>query len=116
MARNQSQPPQVPGDAPPPAGQAEPELDGADGAEMTEAERLRAQLDAQATEIAQLKAMMAGVVAARAQPPQPGRPAVADLPDESSVDPRAIESPVLTKGGWIVPHNYGSPPPAARLV
>lgn len=33
-------------------------------------------------------------------------PAVAsgELPDESEIDPTAIERPVLSKQGWVVPH------------
>jgi hypothetical protein len=27
-----------------------------------------------------------------------------ELPDESEIDPAAIERPVLTKQGWVVPH------------
>jgi hypothetical protein len=64
----------------------------------------RAQLDALMAKAAQADAM--------ARPVKAGD---ASLPDQSTIDPTAIKSPVLSKQGWVVPAEFGSNPAAKRL-
>lgn len=42
---------------------------------------------------------------ARSPKPKKG----ADLPDQSTVDPDKIDTPVLTRQGYVVPKDYGAP-------
>lgn len=39
----------------------------------------------------------------------------AALPDQSTVDPAAIDRAVLTRQGWVVPLKKGAPPVGARV-
>lgn len=61
---------------------------------------------------ASLDALMARVAALESQPAQARKPAAASakLPDQDSVDPAKITTPVLTKQGWVVPEKFGANP------
>lgn len=110
MARTAA--PQVPGEAPAAAPAEKPaeDLTGEAAPATDELTTLRA-------ELAQLKAMMAGLVSARAAPVPSGKSVTPEnLPDQTEVDPAKIERPVLSKQGWIVPYGFGSPPAAARMA
>jgi len=39
-----------------------------------------------------------------------------NLPDQDTVDPDKIKTPVLTKQGWVVPTEYGSAPKDKRML
>ncbi len=54
----------------------------------------------------------AGIKTIRKAQEKPGAPAV-ELPDQSTVDAAKIKTVVLTKQGYVVPLNYGAPPPGA---
>ena len=61
----------------------------------------------------QIKAgVAAGIKSIRKAQEKPGAPS-AELPDQTTVDSAKIKSPVLTKQGYVVPINYGAPPPGA---
>jgi len=62
--------------------------------------------------VADLEAKVAAAPAAAARPPKTESDA---LPDQSSVNPDTIKSPVLTKQGWVVPTDFGANPAAKRL-
>lgn len=61
-------------------------------------------------ELAALRAAKAAPVTAPKRAADPSE----SLPDQSSVDPNTIKSPVLTKQGWVVPTEFGTPPAAKR--
>lgn len=61
--------------------------------------------------VAKVESLQAQVAARGA-----ARPAAdADLPDQSDVDPDAIERSVLTRQGWVVPTRKGAPPAGAKV-
>lgn len=72
----------------------------------------KAQLDALLAKMADLEAKVAAAPAAAARPPKTEGE---NLPDQSSVNPDTIKSPVLTKQGWVVPTDFGANPAAKRL-
>lgn len=113
--------PQVPGAIPPaadPAPSTAPEPTqpvAEDAGPAPEADTVavpKAQLDALLAKMADLEAKVAAAPAAAARPPKTESDA---LPDQSSVNPDAIKSPVLTKQGWVVPTDFGANPAAKRL-
>jgi hypothetical protein len=61
-------------------------------------------------ELAALRAAKAAQVTAPKRQADPSE----SLPDQSSVDPNAIKSPVLTRQGWVVPTEFGTSPAAKR--
>lgn len=109
MARTAA--PQVPGEAAPPAEKPADDLVGeaAPAVETDELTTLRA-------ELAAMKQMMTGIISARSQPIPTAAVKEADLPDQSTIDPKKIESPTLSKQGWVVPHSFGAPPVARVQV
>lgn len=62
-----------------------------------------------------MQAELAALRAAKAAP-APKRPAEPSdaLPDQSSVNADTIKAPVLTRQGWVVPTEYGTPAAAKR--
>jgi len=65
---------------------------------------------------ASLDALMARVAALESQPAQARKPAAAgaSLPDQDTINPDEIASPVLTKQGWVVPTKFGANPNAQK--
>lgn len=114
--------PQVPGAIPPaadPAPSTAPDPTqpvasplGAPAADADTVAVPKAQLDALLAKMADLEAKAAAAPAAAARP---AKTEGENLPDQSSVNPDAIKSPVLTKQGWVVPTDFGANPAAKRL-
>lgn len=110
---------QIPGEPPAEPTTEKPELQAVavqtgmeDMAEPTELDRLRAMVDAQSAQIANLMGAVQNM--ARSAHGNGEKPSQSDggLPDAASVDLGTIAAPVLTKQGWIVPPDYGMPPEA----
>lgn len=104
--------PQVPGEPPtPPAADPAP---GAPAASPVAADGTvsiaRDDLDALHAELAALRAAKAAPVTAPKRQADPSE----SLPDQSSVDADTIKAPVLTRQGWVVPTEFGTPPAAKR--
>lgn len=69
----------------------------------------KVQLEALLSRVAALEtAQQQNPVAKRANPE-------ADLPDQDTIDPATLKSPVLSKQGWILPNGFGSNPAAKNL-
>lgn len=68
---------------------------------------------------AQLEALLSRVAALEtAQQQNPATKRAnheADLPDQDTIDPGTLKSPVLSKQGWILPTGFGSNPAAKNL-
>lgn len=69
----------------------------------------QAEFEAMQAELAALRAAKAAGQA----PKRTAEPSDA-LPDQSSVDADTIKAPVLTRQGWVVPTEFGTPPAAKR--
>lgn len=113
---------QTPGEAP--AAPAEPKPDafeavalqtGMEGdSEPSEVDRLRAMVEAQGAQMANMMAAMQNMLRSQ-QGSKPGAPAPASaLPDQGDVDMATLEAPVLTRQGWLVPPDYGMSPEKKR--
>lgn len=68
----------------------------------------KAQLDALLARVSTLETAQQNPVARRANPE-------ADLPDQDTIDPSKLKSPVLSKQGWVLPSGFGSNPAAKNL-
>lgn len=66
---------------------------------------------------AQLEALMSRLEALEKTAPQPSQKVAnpeALLPDQDTIDPAKIKIPVLSKQGWVVPLEFGTPPVAKK--
>lgn len=62
---------------------------------------MMAKMDALSDKVKHLESAPAAAVVKRANPD-------AHLPDQDSIDPANLKSPVLTRQGWVVPESFGS--------
>lgn len=70
-----------------------------------------------AVQKAQLNALMSRLEALEKTAPQPSQKVAnpeALLPDQDTIDPAKIKIPVLSKQGWVVPLEFGTPPVAKK--
>ncbi len=117
MAKNVAAP-QVPG-----APAADPATDSAAGDQPTAdqaqaAANPEADSETVAVPKAQLEALLARVSALENSQQTAATKLAnpeADLPDQDTIDPDTLKSPVLSKQGWILPTNYGANPAAKNL-
>lgn len=110
---------QTPGDAPKPdaftatavqTGQeGEGDADPSDAGEPSEVERLERLVRAQQAQIEALTGAVQNL--ARSQQGNGPKPSqgVSELPNPAEVDVSALKAPVLTREGWIVPPDFGTP-------
>lgn len=106
---------QTPGEAPP---QDQPKPDaytanviqtGQEGdAELSEVDRLRAMVERQGEQMANMMAAMQNMARSQSGAPKPAA-AESALPDQSEIDVSKLQTPVLTRQGWIVPPDFGTP-------
>lgn len=76
----------------------------------SEVDRLMRVVQAQQDQIAALTGAVQNIARGQ-QGHSPNAPAPAStLPDQASVDMATLEAPVLTRQGWLVPHEYGMSP------
>jgi hypothetical protein len=101
--------PQVPGETPTPAAEAQtPETPTTENAAPDETVTVSK---------SELAALLARVAALEANPAPTAKRANpdADLPDQDSIDLAKLKLPVLTKQGWLVPESYGANPNGQKL-
>lgn len=100
--------PKVPGETPTPA--AEDQAPEASTTETPVEETV-------AVPKAKLDALLARVAALEANPTPVARRANPDasLPDQEDIDLSTLNSPVLTKQGWLVPTGFGANPNGQKI-
>ena len=105
--------PQVPGEPKPDTEQAVPIA----GDSAIDASAAEDQSETVAVPKAQLDALMSRLEALEKTAPQPSQKVAnpeALLPDQNTIDPAKIKIPVLSKQGWVVPAEFGTPPVAKK--
>ena len=113
---------QTPGEAPPQdqpkpdaytanviqTGQENEPGDESDAAEPSDVDRLVLLVQAQQAQIEALTGAVQNIARGQGSGSTPAQTA-SSLPDQSEIDVSKLQTPVLTRQGWIVPPDFGTP-------